>query len=138
MKINNLEFSNPLYKILINGEMNTLADDNMPSGSVTLKVEKIDALIAHISSGFTQMVEQKKPTSTEIQTSDLTVSGMPAQDSYQDFLKKVAANIGGVSKELAAKNPVSKDDIAEFDIRREKNLEFLVNETSIREILGKF
>jgi len=138
MKINNLEFSNSLYKILINGEMNTLADDNMPSGSVTLKVEKIDALIAHISSGFTQMVEQKKPTSTEIQTSDLTVSGMPAQDSYQDFLKKVAANIGGVSKELAAKNPVSKDDIAEFDIRREKNLEFLVNETSIREILGKF
>jgi hypothetical protein len=138
MKINNLEFSNPLYKILINGEMNTLADDNMPSGSVTLKVEKIDALIAHISSGFTQMVEQKKPASTEIQTSDLTVSGMPTQDSYQDFLKKVAANIGGVSKELAAKNPVSKDDIAEFDIRREKNLEFLVNETSIREILGKF
>ena len=138
MKINNLEFSSSLYKILINGEMNTLADDNMPSGSVTVKVEKIDALIAHISSGFTQMVEQKKPASTEIQTSDLTVSGMPTQDSYQDFLKRVAANIGGVSKELAAKNPVSKGDIAEFDIRREKNLEFLVNETSVREILGKF
>jgi len=138
MKINNLEFSNSLYKILINGEMNTLADDNMPSGSVTVKVEKIDALIANISSGFTQMVEQKKPTSTEIQTSDLTVSGMPTQDSYQDFLKRVAANIGAVSKELATKNPVSKDDIAEFDIRREKNLEFLVNETSVREILGKF
>ena len=138
MKINNLEFSNSLYKILINGEMNTLADDNMPSGSVTVKVEKIDALIADISSGFTQMVEQKKPASTEIQASDLTASGMPAQDSYQDFLKRVVANIGGVSKELAAKNPVSKDDIAEFDIRREKNLEFLVNETSIREILGKF
>jgi hypothetical protein len=138
IKINNLDFSNSLYKILINGEMNTLADDNMPSGSVTVKVEKIDALIAHISSGFTQMVEQKKPASTEIQTSDLTVSGMPTQDSYQDFLKRVATNIGAVSKELAAKNPVSKDDIAEFDIRREKNLEFLVNETSIREILGKF
>jgi hypothetical protein len=138
IKINNLDFSNSLYKILINGEMNTLADDNMPSGSVTVKVEKIDALIAHISTGFTQMVEQKKPASTEIQTSDLTVSGMPTQDSYQDFLKRVAANIGAVSKELAAKNPVSKDDIAEFDIRREKNLEFLVNETSIREILGKF
>jgi hypothetical protein len=138
MKINNLEFSNSLYKILINGEMNTHADDNMPSGSVTVKVEKIDALIAYISSGFTQMVEQKKPTSTEIQTSDLTASGMPTQDSYQDFLKRVGANVGGVSKELAAKNPISKDDIAEFDIRREKNLEFLVNETSIREILGKF
>ena len=138
MKINNLEFSNSLYKILINGEMNTLADDNMPSGSVTVKVEKIDALIANISSGFTQMAEQKKPASTEIQTSDLTVSGMPTQDSYQDFLKRVAANIGAVSKELATKNPVSKDDIAEFDIRREKNLEFLVNETSVREILGKF
>ncbi|MES2961209.1 MAG: hypothetical protein V4694_02380 [Pseudomonadota bacterium] len=138
MKINNLEFSNPLCKILINGEMSTLADDNMPSGSVTVKVEKIDALIAQISTGFTQMAEQKKPASTEIQTSDLTASGMPTQDSYQDFLKRVAANIGAVSKELAAKNPVSKGDIAEFDIRREKNLEFLVNETSVREILGKF
>ena len=138
MKINNLEFSNSLYKILINGEMTTLADDNMPSGSVTVKVEKIDTLIANISNGFTQMVEQKKPASTEIQTSDLTASGMPTQDSYQDFLKRVAANIGAVSKELAAKNPVSKGDIAEFDIRREKNLEFLVNETSVREILGKF
>jgi len=138
IKINNLEFSNPLYKILINGEMTILADDNMPSGSVTVKVEKIDALIANISNGFTQMVEQKKPAATEIQTSDLTVSGMPTQDSYQDFLKRVATNIGAVSKELAAKNPVSKDDIAEFDIRREKNLEFLVNETSVREILGKF
>lgn len=138
MKINSLEFSNPLYKIMINGEMSTLADDSMPSGSVTVKVEKIDALIAHISNGFTKMVEQKKPVSTEIQTSDLTASGMPTQDSYQDFLKRVSANIGAVSKELATKNPVSKGDIAEFDIRREKNLEFLVNETSVREILGKF
>ena len=39
---------------------------------------------------------------------------------------------------MAAKNPVSKGDVAVFDIRREKNLEFLINETSIREVLGKF
>jgi hypothetical protein len=43
-----------------------------------------------------------------------------------------------VTKELTSKNPLSKDDVAVFDIRREKNIEFLINETPMREILGKF
>jgi hypothetical protein len=33
---------------------------------------------------------------------------------------------------------VSKDNVAQFDVRREKNLDFLVNETPMREVLGKF
>ncbi len=137
IKITNLEFSNTLYKIMVNSEIKTFADDNMPSGAMTIKVEKIDNLIGHLATSFSQMAEQKKPA-TEVQTSDLANSGVTVQDSYQDFLRRVSTNLCPVAKELAAKNPVSKEDIAQFDLRREKNLEFLVNETSLREILGKF
>jgi hypothetical protein len=45
IKINNLEFSNSLYKILVNGELNSFQDDNSPSGSIGIKVEKIDNLV---------------------------------------------------------------------------------------------
>lgn len=138
VKVNSLEFSNPLYKIMINGEMSTFQDDNMPSGALSVKVEKIDTLIGYVASGFQQMAEKKKPTTTEVQSVDLTNNGVPTEDSYQGFLNKVSANLSPVIKELAAKNAVSKEDLAEFDVRREKNLEFLVNETPVREILGKF
>jgi hypothetical protein len=43
-----------------------------------------------------------------------------------------------VSREISAKNPVTKENIAQFDVRREKNLDYIVNEISIHEILGKF
>lgn len=139
VKINSLEFSNPLYKIIVNGEANIFLDDNTPSGSIAVKVEKIDTLISYIATGFVQMVEQKKlPVAAEVQSTDLATNGLVAEDSYQVFLKRFADNLSPVAKELAAKNAVSKEEIAEFDVRREKNLEFLINETSIREILGKF
>lgn len=140
VKVNNLEFSNPLYKILINGEMSTFVDDNMPSGSMTVKIEKIDNLINYVSSGLTQMVEKKAAaTPAEAQPTDLVVgTGAITEDPYQNFLKRVSANLTPVTKELAAKNPVTKEDVAQIDIRREKNLDFLFNETTGREILGKF
>ncbi len=136
LKINSLEFSNPLYKISVNGETATFPDDSMLSGSAAVKVENVSALIDYISAGFNQMSDQKKVSADNSQS--LVASGLPNEDSYQNFLKKASANLGSVVKELAAKNAVSKEEIAEFDIRREKNLELLINETSIREILGKF
>ncbi len=138
VKITNLEFSNPLYKISMNGEMHALADDNMPSGSLAIKVEKIDNLVNHLLISLNQMNEQKKPATTDVQSVDLAGNGTLTIDAYQNFLSKFSAGLNAVSKEVAAKNAVSKDDVAQFDIRREKNLEFLINETSIREILGKF
>ena len=139
VKINNAEFSKPIYKASFNGEMSTFQDDSLPSGAISIKIEKVDSLIGYVSAGFTQMAEQKRPITTEVvQSSDLANNGMPAEDSYQNFLRKVSANLSPVAKELAAKNAVSKDEIAAFDIRREKNLEFLVNEVSLREVLGKF
>lgn len=137
IKINNLEFSNPLYKILINGEMNVLPDDNLPSGGIAVKVEKVDNLINQITSGFNQMADKTKPVA-DLQSVDVASSAIPIEDSYQIFLKRIATNLNPVAKELAAKNAVSKEDIVQFDVRREKNLDFLINETPLREVLGKF
>ena len=167
IKINNFEFSNPLYKISLNGQLNAFQDDALLSGAVTMKVEKIDNLVNHISTGLSQIADQKKPVA-EIQSGDLAaaevtpvtqpsspsvapaVSDVAApqnpvaptpsatSDSYQTFLKRFASNLPMVTKELTSKNPLSKDDVAVFDIRREKNIEFLINETPMREILGKF
>lgn len=59
-------------------------------------------------------------------------------NSYNDFLMQVSIRLKDVAKELAEKNALTKEDVAQFNIKREKNLDFLVNESSVREILGKF
>ena len=158
VKITSLEFSNPLYKMTISGEMSSLPDDSLPSGGITIKVEKITNLITQISTNFTQMANKTKspviakpePTDTA-KPADSTItpasvvddllrgtSAVPVEDPYRTFLVRVAANFSAVIKEISAKNAASKDDVAQFDVRREKNLDFLINETSTREILGKF
>ncbi|NBV06712.1 MAG: hypothetical protein EBS06_05705 [Proteobacteria bacterium] len=182
IKVNSLEFSNPLYKISINGEFNLLQDDSLPSGAVTLKIEKVSNLVNHITAGLNQIADQKKigtvaavkaadlnssntaPTTTATTNTVATNVATPSattnnsapdasaasaaitpsaavavnEDSYQIFVRKFAAGLDPVVKEISAKNPLSKDDNSVFDIRREKNIEFLINETSVREILGKF
>lgn len=139
IKITSLEFSNPLYKISVNGEMNVFADDNLPSGAFAVKIDKFDLFSAHVTAGLAKLSEGIKPSRlSEVRSSDLTSVGLPVEDSYQNFLKKVSAGFMNVSKELASKNAVSTESLAQFDVRREKNIEFLINETSFREILGKF
>lgn len=189
IRINAMEFSNSLYKVSLNGQMSTFQDDVMPSGSVTIKVDKSDNLVSFLSNGFseilkeesTQAIANTKPTqkalpedsvklpksSEELATSvnpdeaaakldtkstdkveglkeeelvDVAqvVDAVKAEDPYHNFLKRVIAGLPAVSKELAGRNQLTQGEVAAFDIRREKNIEFLINETPIREILGKF
>lgn len=138
IKINSLEFSNPLYKISINGQVNSFQDDNMPSGAITITLDKVDNVINHVVIGLNQIIEQRKSGAVDVQVTDLTSTNPAGDDSYQSFLKKIVVNLSSVAKEMAQKNQLSKDSVAVFDVRREKNIEFLVNETPMREILGKF
>ncbi len=142
VKITSLEFSNQLYKISVNGEANLLADDALPSGSLAVKIEKIDALVNILNSYFSKITEKTAPIATPetngVQSVDLVGSATLTEDAYRNFLEKFSIKLGEVAKEVAAKNPVSTDEVSEFDVRREKNLEFLINETSVREIFGKF
>lgn len=137
-KINNIEFSNPLYKLLINGQLTVMADDNLPSGGVSLKIENIDNLVNHLVTELGQMANQSKASNPESSSSDNSSVDVALQDSYKNFLRRIAINLPAVNREISAKNPVSKEKIAQFDIRREKNLDFIINEVSIHEILGKF
>ncbi len=141
IKITNLEFSNPLYKISVNGEANLFADDSLPSGSLAVKIEKIDNLINSLIANFSKTTEQSAPVAnaeSEVKSVDLIGNATLTEEAYLKFLEKFSTKLNSIAKEVAAKNPVSTSDLSEFDIRREKNLEFLINETSIREIFGKF
>ncbi len=168
VKFNSFEFSNPMYKITLNGELTFANDDNLPYGSASFIVEKTDNLISYISSYINKIIEEKKASESlnaqsvaanpasnsennapvpaenlaNPQIANAPESSQLAQtqidNSYTDFLSKFVANMAPVAKEIGAKNAVTKEEISQFDLRREKNLEFLINETPTREILGKF
>jgi hypothetical protein len=162
VKINNFEFSNSFYKVTVNGQLEILQDDSMPSGAITVKVEKINDLVKDLLEGVnksnvqvqTALVPQAPEAATNdtvdasatspvasVVTSETPVGDTNASaaniDPYQNFLNRVSANMLSVTKEVAQKNPLTTEEAATFDVRREKNLEILVNETPIREILGK-
>lgn len=134
-KINNIEFSNASYKIILNGQVDYFQDDNMPSGFVTVKVDGIANLVKYFEENLDKIV---KKDNSELQLFDLPNQGNVEQVTYKDFLRKIIDNLSVITLEIAAKNPLSTDDIAIFDIRREKNLDFVINDASSREILGKF
>ncbi len=141
IKISHLEFSNPLYKIIVSGDVATSADDSKPSGTINLKIENIGNLISYMSASLSQIADQKGAAiAAGIQTADMDISsnGMSMTSSYQKFLKKISTNLDATCRELAAKNSTSTAEISEFNIKREKNLEFLINDTSVREVMGKF
>lgn len=150
MKVNNFEFSNSLYKITLNGQMSIFQDDIMPSGALTAKIEQLDNLISFISNGLSSEINvPAKDKAPDLQTAELPIYNNQLDvveplaqspnggDPYQDFLKRLTANLDPITQELSQKNQLTTDNSAVFDIRREKNLEILVNETPVREILGK-
>jgi hypothetical protein len=139
IKIDLLEFSNPLYKINVSGNVAMSSDDNYPSGGITVKVEKIVNLLSQLKNQFKQLSESKKVNSLQ-SGADLSVEQAQSLNlaNYQIFLSNISIKIMDVAMENAIKNSVTKDDIAQFDVRREKNLEFLINEVPVREIVGKF
>ncbi len=139
IKINNIEMSNSFYKISVTGDAISSSDDNYPSGGITLKIEKLTTLVEHLKNQFKQLSQSKKPT-IPANGSDLVndQSQQNQMQNYDIFLNNVSEKLAPVSSEIASKNAASKDDVAQFDIRREKNLEFLINEVPVREIIGKF
>lgn len=151
LKINNFSITNSHYVVTINGDINLLSDDTMPSGGISLRIEKFSDVINFINleinkisrKAFSDSVNEALPIDVNAQTAapnqaQTSVQDFANDEVYHNFLNRISPNFADVARQLAAKNPVTKDEVAQFDIRREKNLEFLVNETPMREILGKF
>lgn len=186
LKINNAIFSNQTYKITVSGNLNSVPDDSMPFGNLTIQIEQLANLLGSFKGYLVKTLGDKgykifEPTATEIladeistnatiesSTNDIvnesvikseavenvenTISNnspvkpeeiiagteLLITDPYDSFLKKIFDNLDPVINELALKSANSNPVTAEFNLKREKNLEFLINDSSIREILGKF
>lgn len=142
IKVNNLHLGNDSYNITLNGDVKIFSDDTMPSGSIAVQLTKFDNVLKQ---SITTLREISKNNKEQNQSDvvNLSQDGQAANsnngaDLYAALLERIANNLDNVAKELATKNAATKDDLAQFEIKREKNLEFLVNETPFREILGKF
>ena len=57
---------------------------------------------------------------------------------YDNFLNKINEKLFLILEEISKKNALTKPETAVLEIRREKNLEFIINETPLREVAGKF
>ena len=131
IKINNFELSSNEIKLTANGQIDNFIDDNSPSGSVTLKIDKFPSFNTAISSA----VESIKSNIIAKQN-----KGLSQQNNvpYDNFLNKINEKLFLILEEISKKNALTKPETAVLEIRREKNLEFIINETPIREVAGKF
>jgi hypothetical protein len=141
IKIISFKLISRLHEVNINGEINIFPDDSLPSGGLSLRVSEFDDVVRNTSDSLRE-IAQKAVMSNKIQPVDLTGLSNPkapnSSDLYGTLLNRIANSLGSVAREVADKNAVSSNEVAQFDIRREKNLQVLVNETPIVEILGKF
>lgn len=134
-KINKIVIKNSLYTISIKGKVNSFQDDVLPSGYLTVSIENIENLIGLAKGEIAGIVESDESLihSFDASYGESEVSA----DSYRQFLQKVSEDLSVVVPELAARNPLTTEQSATFDVGREKNLDFVINEVSIQEILGK-
>jgi hypothetical protein len=143
VKISKLQITNPLYEILISGDVEIYNDDNKPSGQINIEIRNIDILADYFVKGFEKILGHNKNKTNEqniagVLSSDLTSDGSSVDKTYEEFLIRITSGLQRVLSEISAKNENSKDNISVFNIERQKNLEFQINNTSMREVRGKF
>jgi len=115
------------------------AENSAPSNMVAEnKNAQQNQVNNEVVSNQEQLVQNQINNALEVQTMESKPQQQVMLDPYDNFLKEIHNRIDFVLKELALKNPNSNPGIAEFNLTRQKNLEFLVNDTPISEILGKF
>ncbi len=86
-----------------------------------------------------QTIESKIVTSPEaIKTNTATEEGKtPVGSQVENPIFATISVLFSAIEENARKNPLTQENLLVFDITREKNIEFIINETPTREILGK-
>lgn len=120
VNLESFEFFNPLYKISVNGAISTFSDDDLPSGSLSIKIDNY--LIKLLSDSMT------KATPNPLQ--------MANQDPFS-APTGIAKIISAIQK-LASANPLTKDDSLVFDIKRDKGApDALVNNISFLQFMAE-
>ncbi len=123
--LQNLDFSNPLYKILINGKLATFVDDEIPSGVINLGIDNFDNLIINIVEGIKTAAQERK------------TKGRPGNDKVDmasQMATQFADKISTEFKYLATKNSASQGNLLMFEIKRDKKAQPLINNVGINEI----
>ncbi len=133
-KINNFQIINSDYKISVNGQIDQFKDDVKSSGFITVQVENYGNLVEFLKENIAKIANDNNSQLNSFDVASPEVS----YNSYKNFLLKISSNIETIVPEIASKNQLSTGNVAVFEMRREKNLDFIVNETPLREILGKF
>lgn len=134
-KINQFKISNDNFKININGQLNQPRDDTNMSGFITLKIDMATNFIDFVKSSFEKIASEND---TKIQSFDQSYNSAIVKNAYSSFLSVVSDRLEEITREIAAKNQLSQNEKIVLEIRREKNLDIVINETPIREIVGKF
>ena len=134
-RINQFTISSDDFRININGQLNQPRDDTNMSGFITLKVDMISNFIDFVKSAFKEISSEND---TKIQSFDQSYNSAIVKNAYSSFLTVVSEKLEDITHEIAAKNQLSQNEEIVLEIRREKNLDIVINETPIREIVGKF
>ncbi len=134
-RINKFEITNDMFSININGQLERPQDDTAISGFLTLKIDKVDGFVEFVKSSFKEIANKND---AKINSFDPSYNSGLMKNAYSKFLGVISKKLSEIMSEIAAKNQLSQDETKVFDIRREKNSDIVINETPIREILGKF
>ncbi|MBP7710563.1 MAG: hypothetical protein KA100_05790 [Rickettsiales bacterium] len=118
LNLQNLEFSNTFYKVVLNAVLNTSQEDEIPSGVANLKIENFDNLVKTLTDEMQKVKDQGKSAKIAAQL-----------EGVNDIVKIV--------KELGAKNPQSTEGAMLFTFKRDKGLGFnlTINDMQLLEIM---
>lgn len=118
LNLQNLEFSNAIYKVSLNALLKTSKQDEIPSGVVNLKIENFDNLVKSLTDELQKMKDQGKSKTIAAQL-----------EGINDIVKIV--------KDLGAKNSQSTESAMLFTFKREKGLGFnpTINDVQLLELM---
>ncbi|MES2677504.1 MAG: hypothetical protein V4612_04230 [Pseudomonadota bacterium] len=123
MDLQNFDFSNRSYRIIINGKLSNPGDEEVPFGFINLKITNLGNLIKYSYGNFNKlsgMVNTLEP-------------GSISQAAELQFINPLTF----VLRELAAKNPLSHNNISVFEITRAKRSDIFINKTPPYEIFTR-
>lgn len=149
VNIKNLEFSSPLYKINIAGNMMAApasSSSAVANCNITIKIEKIENILTYVKSALassktlpSNVLNTPNPVITTAPAAAITTS--PQNATTIDIAKATTqpdVDIVVAIMDLAKKNPNSKDNLAVFDIKKEKENDFMVNDTPLIDLARIF
>jgi len=145
LSIKNFEISSSLYKLNINGEITSFLKDAIPTGSISLRVERLENALIHMKKTIASLPNSSANNSDSIPDANVTnhVDVVAVPTSTSDSATSPASNqkpkvdIVTIIRDLSKKNVATNDEIAVFDFRKEQDKDLLINDILLSEITSQ-